>query len=156
MHPVLEDMIVRFRAAQDIGVAFVDRVLADVLGVRRPTSGPDWVTLCQESGLYHIRKVNGVVVYAHGYGIELTDPELSIDFDWGDAGEPDGFDAWRLWWFFESNLLPTACESLGQVRGWLHEAAAAGELTRDRRLYYSPKQRAARTHSSRPAAPASP
>jgi hypothetical protein len=135
-------MIGRFRMAQDRGVTFIVRVLGDVLDIRLPVSNREWITICAESGLYDLRSVNGVEVYAHGYGIELSDEELTVDFDWGAAGEPDGFDAWRLWNFFRVNHLPVACESFTQLKSWLEEAAESGELIRDLHLYYSPLHRA--------------
>jgi hypothetical protein len=142
MNPVLADLIERFRAAQDVGVAVVAYVLGDALGVRLPPSNNEWVMICSESGLYQIRRVSDVEVYAHGYGIEISLPGLQIDFDWGDAGEADGFDGWRLWWFVRSNGLRVACHNHPEVNEWLDEAAAAGELTRDRHLYYSASHRA--------------
>jgi len=142
MHHVLADMIARFRDAQDRAVGVLVGVLADTLGIRVPTSNREWVTICAECGLYNTRRVNGIEVYAHGFGIELVLDGVTIDFDWGDAGEPDGFDAWRLWNFIRVNELPVACDSYAQVRSWLEEAAASGELTRDQLLYYSPAHRA--------------
>lgn len=143
MHPSLVTLIERFRAAQDRGVGFVADVLGPVLGVRRPASGDEWVTICGETGLYHARWVNGVGVYSHGYGVELDFGALTIDFDWGDAGEPDGFDVWRLWNFANRNPVAAPCPARAAVRAWVEAAAAAGELTRDRRLFYSPAHRAA-------------
>src|SRR5262245_9434456 len=105
MHPVLTDMIGRFRAAQDRGVAAVVEVLGGALGVRLPASNREWVAICAECGLYIVRAVNGIEIDAHGYGIELVFPDVTIDFDWGAAGEPDGFDAWRLWHFVRVNKL---------------------------------------------------
>ena len=142
MHPVLANLINRFRAAQDYGVTLVRDVLGSAVGVRLPTSNHEWVTICAECGLYQIDWVSGIEVYAHGYGIELIVDGLTIDFDWGDHGEPDGFDCWRLWNFARGNGLPLPCESSVQVRSWLEEAAARGELTRDTHLYYSPRHRA--------------
>jgi hypothetical protein len=142
MHPVLANLINRFRADQDYGVSLVRDVLGSTLGVRLPTSNREWVAICAEYGLYHVRWVNGIEVYAHGYGIELIADGLTIDFDWGDNGEPDGFDAWRLWNHVRLNGLPLPDEGFSQVRAWLEEAAAAGELTQDTFLYYSPRQRA--------------
>jgi hypothetical protein len=142
MNPVLADMIGRFRAAQDRGVVAIVEVLDPALGVRLPASNREWVTICAESGLYKVRRVDGLVVYAHGYGIELTLDGVTIDFDWGDAGEPDGFDAWRLWNFVQVNKIAADCEGYARVRSWLEEAAARGQLTRDTCLYYSPAHRA--------------
>jgi hypothetical protein len=96
MNRVLADMIRRFRSAQNRGVAAFVEILGPALGTRLPASNREWVTICAESGLYKVRRVNGLGFYAHGYGIELTLDGVTIDFDWGEVGEPDGFDAWRL------------------------------------------------------------
>jgi hypothetical protein len=141
MNPVLADMIGRFRGAQDRGVAAIVEVGGPALAVRLPASNREWVTICAESGLYKLRRVNGIGVYAHGYGIEVTFNGVTIDFDWGDAGEPDGFDAWRLWYFVQANKIAVDCGGYAQVQAWLAEAAARGELTRDTSLYYSPAHR---------------
>lgn len=142
MQPALRLLIERFRVAQDGGVGFVRDVLGPVLGVRLPNSADEWVTICGETGLYNVRWVNGVEVYSHGYGIELTFPKETIDFDWGEAGEPDGFDAWRLWNFAQHNPDPSPFATLADIRTWLGDALAAGELTCDQHLYYSPAHRA--------------
>jgi hypothetical protein len=102
----------------------------------------EWVTICGETGLYNVRWMNGVDVYSHGYGIELIFGGLTIDFDWGEAGEPDGFDGWWLWNFARHNPNGSPCPERAQVGAWIEEAAAAGELTRDCYLYYSPAHRA--------------
>jgi hypothetical protein len=142
MNPVLADMIRRFRSAQDRGVAAIVQVLGPALGLRLPALNREWVTICARSGLYKVRRVNRLGVYAHGYGIELTLDGVTIDFDWGDAGEPDGFDAWRLWNFVQANKIAADCGGYAQVRSWLEEAATRGDLTRDTCLYYSPAHRA--------------
>jgi hypothetical protein len=144
MNPILADMIGRFRAAQDRGVAAVVEVLGPALGVRLPASNREWVRMSAECGVNRAGRVNGIEVDAHGYGIELVLDGVTIDFDWGDSGEPDGFDAWRLWNFVQVNGIAVDCGRSSQVRSWLEEAAALGELTRDSLLYYSPAHRARR------------
>jgi hypothetical protein len=124
-------------------------VLGPTLGVRLPRSNREWVAICSESGLYHVRRVNGLGVYAHGYGVEITFPDVAIDFDWGDGGEPDGFDAWRLWNFVSENRLDVPCEGHLQMIAWLEEAHEGRKLTRDRHLYYSPAHRAPKRAASR-------
>lgn len=144
MHPALVVWISRFREAQDRGVKFIVEVLGPTLGVQLPSSPMDWVTICGETGLYNARWVNGVEVYSHGYGIELIFTGLTIDFDWGEFGEPDGFDVWRLWNFARLNPCAIPCPNHDEVRTWVDEAAAASELIKDRYLYYSPTHRAVR------------
>lgn len=149
MKPSLLNLIGEFRAAQDRAVAFISGTLREVLGVRLPTSNREWVAICDETGLNNVRWLNGVEVYSHGYGIELTFPDLATDFDFGDHGEPDGFAAWWLHLFSRCNpkLVPLAESAV--VKGWLDEAFAADELTEDDRLFYSP------AHRARPVTPAS-
>lgn len=142
MNLVLADMIERFRAAQDLGVEFVLQALGPAFGVRLPSSNVDWVVMCEELGLYKIRQCRGISVHAHGFGIELAFDGLTIDFDWGESGEPDGFDAWRLWNFVRLNGIAVNCADLSQVRSWLEEAETLGDLSRDRFLYYSSAHRA--------------
>lgn len=66
-----------------------------------------------------MRRFNDIEIYAHGYGIELVIDGMNIDFDWGDQGESDGFDGWRLWNFCRNNGLPMECENCSQVQSWL-------------------------------------
>lgn len=103
-----------------------------------------WLTQCGATRLCDVTWVNGVGVYSHGYGIELTFPDLSIDFDWGDNGEPDGFAAWWLWYFARSNPRLVRCPDRAEVRAWVEDAATRGELVRDTSLYYSPAHRTRR------------
>jgi hypothetical protein len=144
MNAILADIIRRFRAAQDRGVATLLR-----LGVPLPASNREWGRLCAARGIYQTRELDGIGIYVHGYGIELILDDVSIDWDWGDAGEPDGFDAWRLWVFVSQNHLdvgiaPERREAFAQIGAWLEESHLAGELTRDMHLYYSPLHRATR------------
>jgi hypothetical protein len=145
MNAILADIITRFRAAQDRGVATLLR-----LGIPLPPSNREWVAICADRGLYRTRTLGDVGFYAHGYGIDLILDDVRIDWDWGDAGEPDGFDAWRLWNFVRDNRLdvgisPDRDDGFAQIRSWLEESHQAGELTMDRCLYYSPAHRATRT-----------
>jgi len=138
MHPVLAELICRFREAQDRGVA----VLTEQLALPVPKSNRDWFHFCNSQGLYQVRTIKGVGFYAHGYGVELTLEGTTIDFDWGDAGEADGFDAWRLWKFIGDNNLEFKINDYSQVAEWLEQAYRAGELMKDSCLFYSPTHRA--------------
>jgi hypothetical protein len=144
MHERLRNLIERFREAQDNAVSFYVNSLCPALGLRLPTSGGDWMNLCGEFSLQQIRSFNGVALGPHGYGIEFTFPTWSIDMDWGENGEPDGFDTWRLHLFDRLNPTELPTPSVQEVRGWLEHAFDRGLLIRDSHLYYSPLHRARR------------
>ena len=144
MHATLIELIERFRDAQGQGVAYIADVLGPAYGFRLPSSPVEWVRTCSDTGLYRVRQLAEVEIYAHGAGIELTFPNLTIDFDWGEFGEPDGFDVWRLWNFARSNPGEVPYPEYDEVKAWIDDASAAGELTEDRYLYYSPNHRASR------------
>jgi len=137
MLPVLDDLIGRFRKAQDIAV----HTLVHKLSIPQPDSNRAWAFYCVEKGLHQARELKGVGVYAHGYGIELKIENLTIDFDWGDHGEPDGFDGWRLWNFRTDNCSQVGCTHT-DVISWLEDSHNDGELIKQGSLYYDPKRRA--------------
>ena len=137
MLPVLDNLIDRFRKAQDLAV----RTLVHKLAIPNPESNRAWAFYCAENGLHEIRELDGVGIYAHGFGIELKIEGLTINFDWGDHGEPDGFDGWRLWNFRTDNCPEVEC-SHKEVNKWLQRAYNDGELVKDTTLYYDPGRRA--------------
>ena len=100
MHDTLRILIDEFRTAQDFGVY----VLTNDLKLPRPQSGLHYHDYCCKHGLFQVRLIDEVGFYAHGYGVELKIKSLTIDFDWGDKGQADGFDVWRLYNFAVQNL----------------------------------------------------
>jgi hypothetical protein len=143
MKPELETLIRCFRDAQDVGVATV----RDTLQIPLPKSGPDWVHYCWNNGIQKLKELNGVPIYAHGYGIELKIGELTIDFDWGPNGEADGFDAWRLYNFTLDNDTGVECTH-DDVIQWIEAAFKNGELQRSNHTYFDPKRRVAAQHNA--------
>lgn len=137
MQPVLDTLIDRFRSAQDTAV----ETLIHQLNIPHPESNLAWALYCGETGLHEMRELNGIGIYAHGYGIELKMDDLTIDFDWGTNGEPDGFDGWRLYNFSLDNSPEIEC-SHNDVNSWLESAHSDGELLKEGSLYYDPKRRA--------------
>jgi len=132
----LDRLIGDFREAQDEAVT----VILNELKLPLPVSNRHWVVYCVEQGLYEMESLNGVGICAHGFGIEITKGELAVDFDWGDHGEADGFDAWRLWKFSDQNDPENICTH-ELVIGWLEDAHKSGELIESGSLYYDPTRR---------------
>ena len=137
MPPKLDFLIRQFRAAQDHAV----NTLVHDLGIPIPESNLSWPIYCGANGLYQKRRINGIDFHSHGYGVELKFPDLTIDFDWGKNGEPDGFDAWRLYNFSRDNCPDDEFSHLG-IGQWLEDAYSDGELTKLGNLYFDPRHRA--------------
>jgi hypothetical protein len=125
-----------FREAQDIGVAAV----VNTLRLPIPKSGSDWSLYCCANGIQRVEELNGIPIYAHGFGIELKIGKLTIDFDWGPNGEDDGFDAWRLYNFTLDNDTGVECTH-GDVIRWIQDAYSNGELERIDHMYFDPHRR---------------
>ena len=67
-------------------------------GIPRPASNTDWVgTQIPQTGLLP----GGVKYFKHGYGVAVHLEDGAVDFDFGDEGQINGFDAWRLKGFSE-------------------------------------------------------
>ncbi|MES2657354.1 MAG: hypothetical protein V4689_01990 [Verrucomicrobiota bacterium] len=137
MNFTLTQIIGEFRQSQDRAVA----TIRDDLNWKLPPTNCDWVFICGSEGYNYIRELKGIKIYTHGYGIELTFPDMTIDFDWGDQGEGTGFDTWRLWSHCELNNLFLDVCTHDSIRGWLEEAHNASELVKDRLLWYRPHER---------------
>lgn len=144
MHPTLDLLIERFRAAQDLAI---DTLTGD-LQLPLPTTARDWWSYCGENGLYNIREIRGIGFFAHGFGVALQIGSLSIDFDFGRNGEIDGFDSWRLYLHAKDNLPHLSCDHL-EVNRWLQESLVAGELVQIDALCFDPKRRA-KPHTDQP------
>ena len=139
MDATLDKLIGQFRAAQDMAVT----VLTERLRIPRPQTAREWVFFCSTHKLNHRYTLQDVDVYTHGYGIELKIGGLVVDFDWGENGEPDGFDAWRLYNFAVENKLPVSATH-GAIQNQLDPAVVAGELLKTKTLYYDPNRRSSK------------
>lgn len=138
MDPLLYDLIGKFRLAQDAAVAF----LIDVANVPWPASNRQWAFYCYDA-CRQAKLPPGAQLKPHGYGVEVIADGLLVNFDWGENGEPDGFDGWRLYHFAVSNHPEIACTHT-QLNELLAAAFAEGALIEDRLLYYDLQRRALR------------
>lgn len=132
MNPTLSAIIEKFRQAQDLALV----TIRNDLGWKLPSTNREWVGICSLENYHQVRELNGIQIYTHGYGIEITYPDLSIDFDWGDRGEGTGFDAWRLWMHCLNNDLFLDQCTHDEIQTWLVNAHQLGELLKDSRMWY--------------------
>lgn len=137
MHPGLIQVIRAFRSAQDLAVI----TLNERLGVPLPSSNLEWAKSCHQMELPKLGESIGIQIRPHGYGVEMKFPSISIDFDWGELGEGNGFDTWRLWNHCKENkiFLNSMTYDLLEIR--LQKAWEDSELVGDRLLYYLPEER---------------
>jgi hypothetical protein len=94
MHPDLADAIRLFRRDQELALDYIHRRL----DIPVPRTAHSWAADAHEqiAAAYSIATTEGVILYVHGVGIEVTHPDFHIDYDYGPAGQCDCFDKWRL------------------------------------------------------------
>lgn len=143
MHSTLAQVIQAFRGAQDLAVA----TLVERLGIPRPESNVAWAKrmqaaeACNGLDVHERGQAHGLHVRAHGYGVEIRFPNLTIDFDWGDNGEGNGFDVWRLWNHCSINHLFLDQVTHELLEQQVQRAVADGELITGRLLFYLASER---------------
>lgn len=84
-------------------LAAVDRAvrLMDEAGIARPDSAVAWAL----NGIPQKGLLPGRIRYMkHGYGCAVHFREGAVDFDFGEQGQIDGLDLWRLAGFAEGRL----------------------------------------------------
>jgi len=102
-------------------------------GISRPSSNIQWATNgVKGRGLLP----DGFTYYKHGYACAVDGPAWSVDFDFGDAGQIDGFDAWRLFDFARKRLGEYGFESEEEIKSAVELAATAGELVYSGNILY--------------------
>lgn len=71
---------------------------------------------------------SGFTYHKHGFGCAVNGPAWAVDFDFGDEGQMDGFDAWRLHRFARRRLPEYGFTSEKDIEAALNEAERSGEL----------------------------
>jgi hypothetical protein len=131
MHPELQSLISDF-------VATVARRFAQLqreAGVAAPESSTAWATNGLKKGILS----DGAAYSKHGVGCLIEASAGGVDFDFGDRGEIDGFDAWRLVQFAEISRGRHAITDKKKLEALLDSALAAGEIEKRGSLYYVKK-----------------
>src|SRR5687768_5988973 len=75
--------------------------MLNAAGIKRPSDAQEWIQMefPELGGL-----PGGFRYYKHGIGCAVRGPDWSVDFDFGEHGEIDGFDAYRLYDFASKRL----------------------------------------------------
>lgn len=131
MHPEFQSLISDF-------VATVARRFAQLqreVGVAAPESKIAWAT----NGLKKGTLSDGAVYSKHGVGCLIEAEAGGVDFDFGERGEFDGFDAWRLVQFAENSGGRHAITDKKNMEALLDSAVAVGEIEKRGSLYYLKK-----------------
>ena len=109
------------------------------IGVETPDSNLDWAA----NGMKKKGTLSdGASYFKHGYGCLIESADESVDFDFGDRGEIDGFDACRLAEFVESAPRRFSVSEERKMQPLLDAALASGSIERRGRLYYLKKREA--------------
>ena len=107
--------------------------VAKHLNVELPISNNNWAGLTLEQ-----RGVTpcGIKYFKHGYGISMNDGNMSADFDLGDKGQINGFDAWRLADFVIKNNIKTSLSNGKVIETAIADAVKTGDVTFSGYLLY--------------------
>lgn len=87
------DLVHKFNDTQAKAV----NILMDVWNVKTPITTTKWVDWRVNQMVNKLpNEKQGVTIFPHGYGLSMKTTEFSIDFDFGEEGQINGFDAGRL------------------------------------------------------------
>jgi hypothetical protein len=100
--------------------------LLESAGVKRPASNTEWAA-CAEPFAGDLP--DGFVWRRHGFGCAVFGPAWAVDFDFGDAGEIDGFDPGRILAFVGKRSAEYGFSSSSQIGAAFQAAIRAGDLT---------------------------
>lgn len=97
------------------------------MGVPKPSSNGEWA-------FYRLPDEfvipNGTRIQKHGYGCRFKNERVYVDFDFGEHGEINGFDCWRLNDFCRKNLKARyGFDSQKDLERAFEDACLANELT---------------------------
>ncbi len=111
-------------AYQNKASELIPRV-SQALGFQLPITNTDWVGLdIAQRG----KTSDGLHYFKHGYGLAIKFDGGEIDLDFGDNGEFDGFDGWRLFRFAEQSNLKTPYKDHREIEVDMKEAESNGHL----------------------------
>ncbi|EPL6275335.1 DUF6896 domain-containing protein [Proteus mirabilis] len=94
-------------------------------GIALPKSNNEWAA----NGIPQKGQLNGGVKYfKHGYGCAVHLNSGAVDFDFGENGEFNGFDYWRLKGFSDNNLNQYGFNSPDELKECFEAEISNGNL----------------------------
>ena len=94
-------------------------------GIRLPESNTAWACNALEQRGF---LPGGAKYFKHGYGCAVHLDNAVVDFDFGDKGQVNGFDVWRLTRFAEGNLPAYGFESVEALKSSFDRAKLDGAI----------------------------
>ncbi|MCB0803557.1 MAG: hypothetical protein KDB74_10695 [Flavobacteriales bacterium] len=85
-------------------------ILHKDLNLPIPITNNEWVVFRMENKKA-IKDYSKYQIFPHGYGLSLKTPDFFIDFDFGENGEINGFDAGRLFNFISKNKIKSSLKN---------------------------------------------
>lgn len=94
-------------------------------GIKQPITNIEWacMDIPQLSKL-----IGGIPYFKHGFGCKLKLPRGAVDFDFGEQGQINGFDLWRLLDFAGSRLFEYGFSSEAALKQRFEDEVKAGRL----------------------------
>ena len=120
MDPRLSKLIAAYQARVAEAVAVLEKA-----GHPRPSSDSAWAGA---GGPPRGELVPGYRFFRHGFGCAVHGPGWTVDFDFGERGQIDGFDPSRLKGFAEGQLDVYGFQSAKEIDVLFARARDAGEL----------------------------
>ena len=129
MNQNLAVLISDYQASVRIAVALMRES-----GIPIPASNTDWAF----NGIEQSGELNGGCPYfKHGYGCKVRLPSgIAVDFDFGEHGQINGFDAGRLAHFAGSKLTDYGFSSEEALNGCFEAEIASGSLVSSGYILY--------------------
>jgi hypothetical protein len=96
-------------------------------GIAIPASNVAWTAMDLPNGEF----LPGYKMFKHGFGCSVKGPAVNVDFDFGNAGQTNGFDIGRLQAFASRSSNLYGFETLAEIRECFNGAIAQGEISVD-------------------------
>ena len=137
MNKDLKNIIDKFNQAQLRAV----EILENEFECERPSSTLDFITRCIPIIRSKEYSNGGYKIRPHGFGMEINIDGTIIDFDFGEKGEINGFDAWRLYHFVKSNNIKTSLNAENKIEAAIESSLLEGKIIKSQGPnYYSNMQ----------------